>query len=165
MTIATAEIREGHVLDVLAEMPEQSVHSCITSPPYWGLRDYKLPEQVWPRIGVNQPEWRGSLGLEPTIDLFLSHLLSVFDAVRRVLRDDGTLWVNLGDSYSAQGGHYVENMRETSVGGGLKPLDLCNIPLRFALKMQERGWYHRSTIIWAKGLSFCDSYSGSVMPE
>lgn len=127
--------------------------------------------------------WRGSLGLEPTIDLYLEHLVGVFDAVRRVLRDDGTLWVNLGDSYSGapvgsfnQGssifagrdltGHEGSGALDKRRGApGLKPLDCCNVPFRFALAMQAAGWYHRSTIIWAKGLSFCDSYSGSVMPE
>jgi len=116
---------------------------CIRASPHrhtgdWGLRDYKLEPQVW-------GDWRGHLGLEPTIDLYLDHLLLVFDAVRRVLRDDATLYVNLGDSYNGEG--------------------LVNAPHRFALRMQAAGWYLRSTIVWAKGVSFCDSYSGSVMPE
>ena len=81
--------------DVLAGMPAGSVHCCATSPPFWALRDYKLPDQTWP------DGWRGSLGLEPTIDLFVDHLVSVFDAVRSVLRDDGLCFVNLGDSYAA----------------------------------------------------------------
>ena len=95
--IAHATIKVGHVLDELAKLPERSVHACLTSPPYWGLRDYKLEDQDW-------NGWRGSLGLEPTIDLFLDHLVSVFDSVKRVLRDDGTLWVNLGDSYAGGSG-------------------------------------------------------------
>lgn len=171
--IARAEIIVGHVLDVLErQLAGHRFHCCLTSPPYWGLRDYKLPDQDW-------NGWRGSLGLEPTIDLYLEHLVGVFDAVKRVLRDDGTLWVNLGDSYAASGmggnpAESVHRKQATNAGSlipgraptdGLKPLDCCNIPFRFALKMQECGWYHRSTIVWAKGISFCPTYSGSVMPE
>ncbi len=167
--IATATILEGHVLDVLAGMDAESVHSCITSPPFWGLRNYNTPEQDWPG------GWRGHLGLEPTIDGFVDNLVAVFEAVRRVLRDDGLLFCNLGDSYAGAG--HGPDAKASSPNGwdgsgrpnkptdGLKPLDLCNVPHRFALRMQAEGWYLRSTIIWAKGVSFCDSYSGSVMPE
>jgi len=138
--------------------------------------------------------WRGHLGLEPTIDLYLDHLLLVFDAVKRVLRDDACAFINLGDSYAGSWGNSgVRPELDEGAGGqrhkeaeyykrggydnnrtrppssypqdGLKPLDLCNVPHRFALRMQAAGWYLRSTIVWAKGVSFCDSYSGSVMPE
>ena len=174
MTIARADIRVGHVIDELDKMEPQSVHACMTSPPYWGLRDYKLPDQTWP------DGWRGGLGLEPTIDLFVDHLVGVFDAVRRVLRDDGLCFVNLGDSYSQD---HRQAPRDTNWGihgsgdrgsgsrardSKIPPLpggNLCNVPHRFAMAMQSRGWYLRSTIVWAKGISFCPDYSGSVMPE
>ena len=102
--------------------------------------------------------------------------MGVFDAVRRVLRDDGLCFVNLGDSYASDikgsGGPSAKQNRNAGsryepirFAHGLKPLDLCNVPHRFALRMQAAGWYLRSTIVWAKGVSFCDSYSGSVMPE
>ena len=78
-------IHEGDVLAVLASMPDASVHCCVTSPPYWGLRDY----------GVE-----GAYGLEPTLDEYLDRMVDVFREVRRVLRDDGTLWLNCGDAYA-----------------------------------------------------------------
>lgn len=119
----------------------------------------------------------GQIGLEPTIDEYVAKMVEVFGAVRRVLRDDGTLWVNLGDSYNAgrdggwaggkAGVSKPENAASRSGANepGLKPLDLCNVPHRVASALQADGWYWRSTIIWAKGLSFCDEYAGSVMPE
>lgn len=108
--------------------------------------------------------WRGELGSEPTPELFLAHLLTVFDAVWRVLRDDGTLWVNLGDTYAANRTYQVPDGKWVDVGNdkamqvpaGLKEKDLCGIPWRFMLAMQERGWYCRSVIVWAKT---------SAMPE
>lgn len=164
--MASHRILIGDVLDKLAELPEKSVHCCATSPPYWGLRDYKVD---------------GQIGLEPTIDEYVAKMVEVFgdSGVRRVLRDDGTLWVNLGDSYANDGKWggetggkqaYLPDNDRKRVGRekrrtGLKPLDLCNVPHRVASALQADGWYWRSTIIWAKGLSFCDEYAGSVMPE
>jgi len=112
----------------------------------------------------------------------------VFREVRRVLRDDGTVWLNLGDSYAttptgnrgtasklngANGAQYAATLdryteaktRRAAIPDGLKPKDLCMIPARVALALQADGWYLRSDIIWAKGLSFCDTYAGTVMPE
>ena len=175
-TIATATILEGHVLDVLAKLPAGSVHSCMTSPPFWGLRNYNLPDQTWP------DGWVGSLGLEPQIDLYLDHLVGVFDSVRRVLRDDSLCFVNLGDSYSGSWGNCGTRPELDDGGGGqrtkttkyfgrtayndhrerppssypqdgLKLRDLCGIPFRFALRMRAEGWHWRSTIIWSKGCS------------
>lgn len=80
------ELYQGDVLDVLSQMPEQSVHTVVTSPPYWGLRDYGTP---------------GQIGLESTPQEYVTKMVEVFRQVRRVLRDDGTCWVNLGDSYAA----------------------------------------------------------------
>ncbi len=122
--------------------------------------------------------WFGELGLEPTIDLYVEHMVAVMRGVWRVLRDDGCCWVNIGDSYaSVSGGHtstetlgspgLVRN-RETERGArrsGLKPKDLCMIPARLALVLQADGWWVRSQIIWAKGVSFCSTHAGSVMPE
>ena len=141
----------GDCREVLAALPEQSVHTCVTSPPYWGLRDY----------GVG-----GQLGLEPTPEEYIANLVDVFREVRRVLRDDGTLWLNLGDSYagSAQTGRNDNGRPEKDKGWaeydikrttvehnhGLKPKDLVGIPWRVALALQADGWWLRSDIIWAK---------------
>ena len=92
------EIRHGHVLDVLAAMPAESVQCVVTSPPYWGLRSYGTPPVTWP------DGWVGELGLEPTPWMYLDHLVEVFRAVRRVLRKDGTVWLNLGDCYATGAG-------------------------------------------------------------
>lgn len=122
--------------------------------------------------------WRGSLGLEPTIDLFVQHVVEVFREVGRVMRDDGTLWLNVGDAYSGSanaGGEETRtcnsrpNARDRNLPtkrcSGLKPKDLIGQPWRVAFALQADGWYLRSAIVWAKGLSFCPTYSGSVMPE
>lgn len=121
--------------------------------------------------------WRGGLGLEPTIEMYIGHLILCLREWWRVLRDDGTAWVNLGDSYASSikgsggpsekqlsnaGSRYEMNQR---FDHGLKPKDLCLIPYRFALAAQADGWYVRSAIVWAKGISFCPAYAGSVMPE
>jgi len=126
--------------------------------------------------------WRGSLGLEPTPEMFVGHIVAIWRELRRVLRDDGTCWLNLGDSYCSighkkshsgfgttglAGGIAQEHSpthRENN-GPGLKHKDLLGIPWRVALALQADGWYLRSAIVWAKGLSFCDTYSGSCMPE
>jgi DNA modification methylase len=121
--------------------------------------------------------WRGSLGLEPSVDLFVKHLVQVFREVRRVLRADGTCWLVIGDSYSGAGysNHANTGGATREQGGkqyhtrsgtiGLKPKDLCMIPARVALALQADGWWIRSHIAWAKGISFLREYSGSVMPE
>jgi DNA modification methylase len=143
-------IHVGDCLDVLRELPEKSVQCCVTSPPYWGLRDY----------GVD-----GQLGLEPTPEEYVANMVEVFREVRRVLRDDGTLWMNIGDSYAtspagnfgkdmpapADGGRYRENKPKMDwARGGLKQKDLCGIPWRVAFALQADGWYLRQDIIWHK---------------
>jgi len=111
-------LHQGDVLEVLGQMPEQSVQCCVTSPPYYGLRDYGMD---------------GQIGLESTPELFVERMAEVFRKVRRVLRDDGTLWLNLGDSYN-----------------GCKPKDLMMMPARVALALQADGWWIRSDIAWCK---------------
>ena len=135
-------IEVGDCLQSLGFMDDQSVHTCVTSPPYFGLRDY----------GVN-----GQIGLEPTPDEFVAALVAVFREVRRVLRDDGTLWLNLGDSY-ASGGRSTrdtdDKLPNRGVGvrpaDGAKPKDLLGIPWRVAFALQADGWYLRQDIIWHK---------------
>ena len=194
-------------------LADESVQCVVTSPPYWGLRDYGLPPLVWggearcehewgdevpgdPRggSGPNAKEayakadsedegksryarqvargnfcslcsaWRGSLGLEPTPELYVQHLVAVFREVRRVLRKDGTCWVNLGDSYASDtkwggntGGKHVKTLHGKPGGmgrekrdTGLKSKDLVGIPWRVAFALQADGWWLRSDIIWAK---------------
>jgi DNA modification methylase len=140
------QIIEGDCRDMLATLPAQSVHCCVTSPPYFGLRDY----------GVD-----GQIGLEPTPDQFIAELVAVFQEVRRVLRDDGTVWLNLGDSYNnfrvSMNGQSVHNGEQRSkpagrraVDHGLKEKDLIGIPWRVAFALQADGWYLRQDIIWHK---------------
>jgi DNA modification methylase len=134
---------KGDVRTLLADMDDKSVRCCVTSPPYWGLRDY----------GTD-----GQLGLEPTPDAYVQNMVEVFRDVRRVLTADGTLWLNLGDSYAANrsyrvpGGEWTDvgNSKSSTVPVGLKPKDLVGIPWRVAFALQADGWYLRSDIIWHK---------------
>lgn len=140
----------GGAIDVLSELPEESVNCCITSPPYWGLRDYGDPKQI---------------GLEKTPDEYVEKLVQVFREVRRVLRSDGTVWLNLGDSYATGAGSVGKCPGGGDQGSqwsgptkqpnrmpiaGLKPKDLVGIPWRAAFALQADGWWLRSDIIWAK---------------
>lgn len=148
----TVQILEGDCREQLRNLPERSVHCCVTSPPYFGLRDY----------GVD-----GQLGLETTPESFVAELVSVFREVRRVLRSDGTLWLNLGDSYwnrspvrtssagafeeTFTGGKISEGKRRRANGHPtLKMKDLVGIPWRVAFALQADGWYLRQDIIWHK---------------
>jgi DNA modification methylase len=200
----------GDVRDVLRELEPESVHCVVTSPPYWGLRDYSTGEwdggdaecdhrthaepiheggrqgnaygtppgayRTHRRVSLNVCQRCGAtrvdrqLGLEPTPEEYVANMVEVFREVRRVLRADGTCWVNLGDSYAGQkndhqGGGYSydkdqwkrrgerpgTDQRRGYVGGpGLKPKDLVGIPWRVAFALQADGWYLRSDIIWAK---------------
>lgn len=139
-------IINGDCRDVLKTLPDESVHTCVTSPPYWGLRDYQVD---------------GQIGLEKTIDEYVSEMVEVFREVRRVLRSDGTLWLNLGDSYASggrttwnasdnKGQDVLNGMPRPAQPDGLKPKDLCGIPWRVAFALQADGWYLRQDIIWAK---------------
>lgn len=164
MSTATYRVLCGDALDQLKTLPDASVQTCITSPPYFGLRDY----------GAD-----GQIGLEPTPAEYVAKLVAVFREVKRVLRDDGTLWLNLGDSYAGswgaqsrpngndvgstiQGGSMLHARQiaahpkgQTHTGSlkntpGLKPKDLMGIPWRVAFALQDDGWFLRSDIIWAK---------------
>jgi DNA modification methylase len=140
-------IWHGDVIECLRDMPDGIAQTCVTSPPYWGLRDYGEADQI---------------GLESTPEAYVERIVEVFREVRRVLRDDGTLWLNLGDSYAGSGpnrqGEAVGASGETNGAGidtrngleGLKPKDLVGIPWRVAFALQADGWYLRSDIIWAK---------------
>ena len=148
-TIGGVTIYQGDCLSVLRTLPVNSVNCCVTSPPYYGLRDY----------GVE-----GQIGLEEHPGEYVARLVDVFREVRRVLRDDGTLWLNLGDSYAANRSYQVSSTKGgpkhgpgQSVGGagsvvpgGLKGKDLIGIPWRVALALQADGWYLRQDIIWHK---------------
>jgi DNA modification methylase len=141
----------GDCIESMRSMADQSVHCCVTSPPYFGLRDYGHD---------------GQIGLEPTPEEYVRKMVEVFREVRRVLRDDGTLWLNLGDSYARQGGKVSEQSRhwdgrERDPGAmhstrhvdnmpGFKPKDLIGIPWRVAFALQADGWYLRQDIIWHK---------------
>lgn len=134
----------GDALESMRGLPEKSVHTCVTSPPYFGLRDYQA---------------KGQIGLEDTPDDYVARLVQVFREVRRVLRDDGTLWLNLGDSYTSGGRatrapdekHGAREMGfRAATPDGLKPKDLIGIPWRVAFALQADGWYLRQDIIWHK---------------
>lgn len=212
----------GDVIEELNKLPADSVHCVVTSPPYWGLRDYGLEAQIWdddpecdhdwtpggggllhenrnfktgtqeevsgsgPLVKVRGESkggdsfcnkcgaWKGQLGLEPDYRLYVIHMVQVFQAVRRVLRPDGACFLNLGDSYIGSWGNYSPKSPAPQAGWshsrftrrsyddrswrpvnshnqpGLKSKDLCGIPWRVALALQDDGWWLRSDIIWSK---------------
>lgn len=154
----TVTIKVGDALEQLATLPDESVHCVVTSPPYWGLRDYGMG---------------GQIGLEATPQAFVDKLVAVFREVRRVLRADGTCWVNMGDSYAANRSYQVPDNKVGDVGNrkgmtasrrrddamiprsdlrveGLKPKDLVGMPWRLAFALQADGWWLRQDIIWHK---------------
>lgn len=152
------QILTGDCRSTLAGLPEKSVQCCVTSPPYFGLRDYKVS---------------GQIGLEPTPEEYVREMVAVFGAVRRVLKDDGVLWLNLGDSYNAAGrkGHgtrigYKQQTNRASATGcdnsranddSLKQKDLIMIPARVAMALQADGWYLRAACPWIKRNGMPDS--------
>lgn len=192
----------GDVLKVLGGLPAAGVQTVVTSPPYWGLRDYDVPASVWggdpdcrhrwgragkggrgdmPPAGTASPgrigrddrqgeagirggrfcsrcgAWRGCLGLEPDPDLYVDHLVEVMRGVRRCLRPDGTVWLNLGDSFAARRTGDPGRGFETSYRGpALKQKDLVGIPWRVAFALQADGWWLRAENVWNKP---------NVMPE
>lgn len=218
-------VEQGHVLETLKRIPDKTIQTVVTSPPYWGLRDYSTSPQIWggesgcdhdwnaykkpgntwgtPNKNVPGlihksmetntsfvPEkeqafcskcgaWLGELGNEPIHDCagwatgercgqcFICHLTEIFMETWRVLRDDGTLWINIGDSYAQSGGSgsgdYQKRHKQfgkvispgtaqkpRTAPPGLKPKDLCGIPWRLAFSLQAEGWYLRSDVTWHK---------------
>ena len=214
----SVQILKGDCREVLRTLDTESVQTCITSPPYWGLRDYGIPPSVWggnadcehewaeslvtrkgstngregstlvsagaaKTIGVGAGNnvgetkqyradrtsfchcgaWRGSFGLEPTYQLYVEHAVEIFREVRRVLRPDATLWLNLGDCYCSgnratwcsgasenKGADVLNDMPRPAQPADLKPKDLIGIPWRVAFALQADGWYLRQDIIWSK---------------
>ncbi|WP_335916125.1 site-specific DNA-methyltransferase [Shewanella algae] len=137
-------ILEGDAIHALQRLPSNSVRCVVTSPPYWGLRDYGI---------------EGQIGLESSLPQFINHLVSVFAEVKRVLTDDGTLWINIGDGFTSGNRGYrapdkKNPARAMSVRPdtpeGLKPKDLIGIPWRLAFALQDDGWYLRTDVIWNK---------------
>lgn len=199
-------IETADALSLLRELPDDWAQTCVTSPPYWGLRDYGLRPSTWngrrgcrhawgpPQRGKRQDllpatqtssqgrldagdrqgqagllggrfcerchAWQGCLGLEPTPDLYIEHLLAVFAEVHRVLRPDGTLWLVIGDSYAAARSYQAPDRRRrgsasvpqgaSCIPSGCKAKDLVGIPWQVALGLRDQGWWLRSDIVWAK---------------
>ena len=207
-------IIQGNTLEVLKNIPDNSINMVITSPPYWGLRCYNTNPQVWdgdenckhewnteiirkrtngdvpgknsliakcrPNDIVNRPDiisntcikcgaWKGELGSEPTYEMYINHLIQIFDEVHRVLKDNGTCWVNLGDSYAGsnqgagvntpsgkqatnRGTNYMNSKTHKSLlkNCGIKAKSLIGIPDRFKIAMIDNGWICRNDIIWHK---------------
>ena len=146
------EVYCGDALEILRTLPSESVNCCVTSPPYYGLRDY----------GID-----GQIGLESSPEQYIERLADVFDEVKRVLKSDGTLWLNIGDSYAGNGKGVWNNKdaprkhthRSTSDDAnahmkreweGIRPKNLIGIPWMLAFKLRKRGWYLRQDIIWHK---------------
>jgi DNA modification methylase len=134
----------GDAAATLREVPSHVVQTVVTSPPYWSLRDYEV---------------EGQIGRDESLPAFIKSLVTIFDEVHRVLRDDGTLWVNLGDSYTSGNRTWRAPDRKNPARAmsvrpttpeGLKPKDLIGVPWRFAIAMQDAGWYLRSDIVWYK---------------
>ncbi len=134
----------GDAAEVLDAFPAESVQSVITSPPYWSLRDYGI---------------EGQIGLEQSVESFVKSLTLVFDRVHRVLRKDGTLWLNIGDSYTSGGRTWRAPDKKNPARAmevrpptpqGLKPKDLIGVPWRLAFSLQAAGWYLRADIVWNK---------------
>jgi DNA modification methylase len=148
---ATVRLLQGDALSRLKPFPDGRFRCCVTSPPYFGLRDYAVKQQI---------------GLEPTLPEYIGKLVKAFREVRRVLADDGTLWLNINDSYSAGGGYGPEAIGDRAqsrqnrkhpdayIGRrttpGFAPKNLLGVPWRVALALQDDGWFLRSEIIWHK---------------
>jgi site-specific DNA-methyltransferase (cytosine-N4-specific) len=139
-----SQIILGDALEVLPGLPAETFRCCVTSPPYWGLRDYGIQHQV---------------GAEMVLTDYVKHLVEIFREVRRVLTPDGTLWLNLGDSYTSGDRAWRDSDKKNPARAmdyrpptpkGLKPKDLIGVPWRVAFGLQDDGWYLRSDIIWHK---------------
>lgn len=210
-------ILQGDVRQVLrAQLGPESVHTCVTSPPYYGgVRNYSTESQVWggvdgcehdwqqvrtprpnaaggatPKQDTNPGSravdyhdrasysgvcshchaWKGELGSEPTLELYIEHLADVCDEVWRVLRSDGTFWLNLGDVFASNAprtdpkNSALPPTSRHPISGPLKPGDLCLAPHKVAIELQRRGWWVRMDCVWGKGVSFDEEWAGSCMP-
>lgn len=151
MTDWLNQVHVGNCVPLMRRMAIDGVkvQTIVTSPPYWGLRDYGH---------------KNAFGLEPTLQIWIDHMVYTFDVARDLLADDGTLWLNLGDAYASSGGagwqgkhgaranrtHTQRALKKNSTVDGLKPKDLMGQPWRVALALQNAGWYLRSDIIWHK---------------
>jgi site-specific DNA-methyltransferase (cytosine-N4-specific) len=142
-TVDSALITGGST-QVLRQMPSVVFQTCVTSPPYWSLRNYSIP---------------GQIGLELSLNDYIQSLVEVFEEVRRVLRDDGTLWLNIGDSYTSGGRTWRAPDKKNPIRAmdirpptpeGLKSKDLIGVPWRLAFALQSAGWYLRADLIWNK---------------
>jgi site-specific DNA-methyltransferase (cytosine-N4-specific) len=137
-------VLQGDALSLLGRLPVESVQCVVTSPPYWGLRDYGIP---------------GQIGYEETLPQYLNRLVAIFNEVRRVLKPDGILWLNIGDGYTSGNRTWRAPDRKyparamdvrPNTPEGLKPKDLLGVPWRLAFALQQDGWYLRSDVIWHK---------------
>lgn len=167
MTAPTVRLIHADVSEGLAMLPDASVSLVVTSPPYYGLRAYDIPPRVW-------ADGTSSIyGEEDTVQRYVAHTVEIFRDLKRVLHPRGSFWLNLGDCY-AGGGKHSEPLKyqvaedhkpSRATQRGLSNKCLLMVPARVALALVEDGWILRQDNIWAKGISFCRTYSGSVMPE
>jgi len=134
----------GDAVEQLARIPDETFRSCVTSPPYWGLRDYGIADQI---------------GAEMELDCYIENLTVAFRAIRRVLKSDGTFWLNVGDAHTSGNRTWRDADKKNPARGmsyrpptpnGLKPKDLIGIPWKLAFALQKDGWYLRSDIVWYK---------------
>jgi DNA modification methylase len=175
--LAPGAVHIGSVLDLAGRLEPQSVQTIVSSPPYLWLRDYGVPPSDWPAVtyvplagvgALTVPAMTCCLGLEPTIEAFIGHLLAIFRALRPALKDDGTCWVNMGDSYATHGGGRAYGSTDGGVGRAdapgahryapktMPPKSLLMVPHRLALALQANGWVIRMDCVWKKS---------SPMPE
>ena len=186
---ATWEIIEGHALDAMRDLPADSVHCVVTSPPYWGLRDYKGPRQIWdglpdcqhqwdapivayPKSGSKKGStlegtppgderrpvwastfctqcnaWSGQLGHEPTVQLYVLHLVKIFREIRRILRPDGTVWLNLGDSFAGSRKGRKRDMNKTGAYGYANKCLYCGGRFRSKAQLKAHTWHIHGRIM------------------
>jgi DNA modification methylase len=172
------------------DLPDKSVQVIATSPPYLGARHYQGDQEVeWPETSYQPmpnidfeftfPAWRGALGGEPSVEMFVGHLILCMREWWRILRDDGVVWVNLGDSFAGSGGAHKAHHRNPGISnssarggasvrhklGQIKPKDKYLVPHRLALAAQAAGWWVRQEIVWAKAVSLSQTYSGRALPD
>lgn len=143
-SLSAWDVLQGDCREALKDHADETFYCCVTSPPYWGMRDYNADAQI---------------GAEDSLDSYIDNLVAVFRQVRRTLRADGTLWLNMGDTFTS-GGRATRAKDRKNAGramtyrpatpAGLKPKDLIGLPWRVALALQADGWYLRSDIIWVK---------------